>query len=217
MKINCQTKINSILLALIFLSIAFGFWGSKLATILTNRLFLSFCFQLLAILIGAILGIPIGLFINSLLEKKKDRKIITSILVFIKTELVSNQKRIENLQHSAEAINSLPNIKKEDVGAFDKFNTILSQESYVAAQSSIAFASMGNDKLMSSIINAYLNIQRIVDGAMALEEIDTTDQVKVLLIFYIKLCERTKESIYLCLAEIDSELKKFNNLIVVLQ
>lgn len=178
MKINCQTKKNNTLFVLILLLVVFGFWGNEFVIILTNKFFLSFYPQLLATLIGAILGIPIGLFINGLSEKNKDRKIITSILVFIKTELVSNQERIENLQHSAEAINLLPNIKMEDMRSFSKFNAILSQESYIAAQSSIAFASMSNDKLMSSIINAHLNIQRIVNGAMALGEIDETDQIK---------------------------------------
>ncbi len=217
MKNNWQAKkINNFFSILILLLVVFGFWGNNVVSILTNGIFLSFYPQLLATLIGAALGIPIGLFINSLIERKKDQKIISSILTFIKTELLLNQENIENLQHSAETISLLPNITKEDLRIFSKFNTILIQESYIAAQSSIAFASINNDKLFSSIINAYLNIQRMVGGAMALGEVEL-NEAKVLLISYIKLSERTKESIRFCLAEIDNELKKFGTVLTILK
>jgi len=217
MKNNWQTKkINNVLLILIFLLIASGFWGYKIVLILTNGILLSFYPQLLVTLIGVALGIPTGLFINSLTEKKKDKKNITSTLTFIKTELVLNQENIENLQHSAETISSMPNITREDLKTFSKFNTVLIQQSYIAAQSSITFTSIDNDKLMSGIINAYLNIQRIVSGAKALGEIEP-NEAKVLLISYIKLCERAKESICFCLAEIDDELKKFGGVITILK
>lgn len=208
-------KINILLLTTIVLLLVAGFWGKILGLALTSSILLDFYPQLFATIIGVALGVPTGLFINSLTEKGKDRKILTSILIFIKTELVSNQKNIENLQSAAETVYLLQNIGQDDLRALSKFTMILSKESYIAAQSSVAFASIGSDKLMSNIVNAYLNTQRIVSGVMALEEVDPNEG-KVLLISYIKLCERAKESIRFCLLEIDNELKRLGNTITIL-
>ena len=211
-----KNKLNLALLTIIIALVIFGFWGGRVIVSLTSQYLLNFYPQLLATLIGVTLGIPFGLFINSLTEKRKDKKILTRILTFIKTELVSNQKNIENLQHAAETVCSFAEINESDLRALGKFTTILSQESYIAAQSSTAFASIDNDKLMSSIINAYLNIQRIVGGVIAFEEIEPEGR-KTALIAYIKLCERAKELIRLCLVEIDEELKKFGSTITIIE
>lgn len=218
MKNNLQikNKLNPFLFTVIILLVIFGFWGEKIILFLTSQSSISFYPQLLATLIGATLGIPSGLFINSLTEKRKDKMILVSILTFIKTELVSNQKNIENLQHAAETIFSLASISESDLKTLSKFTTILSQESYIAAQSSVAFASINNDKLMSGIVNAYLNIQRIVGGVIALGELEPKEG-KILLIAYIKLCERAKESIRYCLVEIDTELKKFGSTLTIME
>lgn len=211
-----KNKLNIALLTTIIVFVIFGFWGDKVILSLTCPYFLNFYPQLLAILIGVTLGIPSGLFINSLTEKRKDKKILVSILTFIKTELVSNQKNIENLQHAAETVCSLAEVNESDLRALGKFTTILSQESYIAVQSSTAFASIDNDKLMSSIVNAYLNISRIVGGVITFEEIEPKEG-KIVLIAYIKLCERTKESIRFCLVGIDEELKKLGSTLTIIE
>jgi len=211
-----KNKLNLALLTTIIILVIFGFWGDKVILSLTSQYLLNFYPQLLATFIGAALGVPVGLFINSLTEKKKDQKIITRVLIFIKTELTSDQKNIENLQDAAKKIFLSENIKKDDLKTFSKFNTILSQESYIAAQSSVAFASINNDRLMSGILNAYLNIQRIVGGVIALGEVDTKEG-KVLLVDYIKLCERAKESIRFCFLEIDGQLKKFGSTLAIVE
>jgi len=211
-----KNKLNVVLLTTIIVLVIFGFWGNKVILFLTSQYLLNFYPQLLATFIGAALGIPSGLFINSLTEKGKDKKILTSILTFIKTELVSNQKNIENLQHAAETVSSFAEISESDLRVLGKFTTILSQESYIAAQSSVAFASSNNDKLMNGVVNAYLNIQRIVGGVIGLEEIESEGR-KTVLIAYIKLCERAKESIRFCLVKIDEELKEFGSTITIIE
>lgn len=218
MKNNWPTgnKLNSVFFTTLIVLVVFGFWGDKVVPLLSNQNLLNFYPQLLATFIGAALGIPSGLFISRLTEKRKDKKILTSILTFIKTEFVSNQKNIENLQHAAETVYSLAEINESDLRALGKFTTILSQESYIAAQSSAAFASSSNDKLMNGVVNAYLNIQRIVGGVIGLEEIEPEGR-KTVLIAYIKLCERAKESIRFCLVKIDEELKKFGSTITIIE
>lgn len=211
-----KNKLNLVLLTTIIVLVIFGFWGDKIVLSLTSQYLLNFYPQLLATFIGAALGIPSGLFINSLTEKRKDKKILTSILTFINMELVSNQKNIENLQHAAETVYSLAEINESDLGALGKFTTILSQESYIAAQSSVAFASSSNDELMDSVVNAYLNIQRIVGGVIGFEEIEPEGR-KTVLIAYIKLCERAKESIRFCLVKINEELEKFGSAITIIE
>lgn len=211
-----KNKLNLSLLTIIIILVIFGFWGDKVILLLTSQYLLNFYPQLLATFIGVALGIPSGLFINNLTEKRKDKKILTSILTFIKTELVSNQKNIENLQHAAETVCSLAEINESDLRALGKFTTILSQESYIAAQSSVAFASSNNDKLIGGVVNTYLNIQRIVGGVIGLEEIEPEGR-KPVLIAYIKLCERAKESIRFCLTKIDKELKKFGSTITIIE
>lgn len=211
-----KNKLNAVLFTILIILAIFGFFGDKITPFLNSQYMLNFYPQLLATLIGATLGIPFGLYINSLSEKRNDKKILRSILTFIKTELVSNQMNIENLQHAAESVSLLPTMSANDLKTLSKFSTILSQEYYIAAQSSIAFASIDNDDLMSKIVNAYLNIQRIVGGVTALEEVEPKEG-KILLLAYIRLCERAKESIRFCLLEIDEELKKIGSTLIIME
>jgi len=221
MKTNWQVKwkVNEILISLLVLIILtiIDLWGNKIVLFLNSQLMLNIYPQVIATLIGVSAGIPAGLFINSFSEKKRDKKILRSILVFIKTELISNKKYIDNLQDAAIAISSLDKTdKREDLKALSKFTNILSQESYIAAQSSIAFAGIDNDILITNIVNAYLYVQRIIGGAVPLEDVEIGEE-NILLIDYIKLCERAKESIRSCLLEIEDEFKKIGSTLTIVE
>ena len=213
---STKNKLNLALLITIIVLVIFGFWGDKVVSFVTSQYWLNFYPLFLLTLIGVALGVPSGLFINNVIEKEKNKKILILILTFIKTELVSNKKNVENLQHAAETIYSLPNISKDDLYALGKFTKVLSQNSYVAAQSSVAFAVVENNKLMDGIVNSYLNIQRIVGGSISFEEVEPEGR-KTVLIAYIKLCERTEVSIRLCLIEIDEELKKLGSVLTIVE
>lgn len=198
----------------IVLLIIYGFWEDGIICFLRSRYMQRYYPQMLIEFLTIALGIPTGLFVNSLVEKKKNNKILVSILTFIKTELVSNQKNVMNLQLAAENVVSLSDISTRDMSALGTFTSILSQESYIAAQSSTAFTSISNDILMDNIVNAYLNIQRITGGSIGIEKIEPEER-KVVLIAYIKLCERSKKSIKTCILEIDKELRKMNKKLTI--
>ncbi len=212
-----RTKlITYILMVIIILMLIAGFWGERISSMLLDTSMVTFYLQLAATVLGATLGIPVGLYRNRKSEENTDRRIVSTILTFIKVELESNRKYIIQLQSSAETLNSIPTLSKDDLQTFNVHHSVLKQVSYIAAQTSVAFASSNNDVLLTHILNAYLEIQRLKSGSMALNECDP-GEAKTILISYIKLCERAKESIRLCIPEIDETLRKNGRLLKLLE
>lgn len=125
MKNNWQK--NKLSFFLILLLVLFFILNNNglLVSFLTNNFFQALYPSLLATFIGVLLGIPAGLYINREVEKKKDRRNVASILIFIKTELTGNFKNVENLQSAAESIISLKNNDKRDLKILGKFTRIL--------------------------------------------------------------------------------------------
>lgn len=213
--IDCQKKIIIYGSAIILL-IVYGFWGDNIICFLKSRYMLQYYPEMIIQFITLALGIPAGLFVNSLVEKKKNKRILINILTFIKMELVSNNKNIESLQKAAEKISSFSVIKQEDLEILGKITNILSQKSYIAAQSSMAFTCINDDILISKIVNSYSNIQRMIGGSLIFGKSEPVSHKKVL-IAYIKLCERSKEYIKSCILAIDEELKKVDKKLTILE